>query len=938
MAASGKNDRDTIRIMESLGGRSEVCREQMNLTIERFYYSEELPGYIRTGATPCASGADLRNNKFVHIYSLKEKQGLLPEDYLVPLSYKKQWNENAELSVYTSGDREKKGRQEAKKVLLAYDLEDRLVELFSCVYRCLLAGEKPLSFVNGKKRPEEFGEFSRQVMILVHYLLPKSLRKEADYVSYVQEDSQETHFLFRREGGNYVFDFLNRPQKEMDYVLLEKEFYEKLADAFIKENDEFEHLMEELDSFLCRLNDKRNQLEKCIFAFMASEAGKAEKKEVFFTGVERLMYWARKDESLIPAIKEATQGLDFHAMEEEELLSYLNLLLTGAGGSTKKMVFEELNRMLCYYYKCRDSRFDLILDRIRKKNLHVYEQILKENEKENGFTKMVLFQPIENKGQLEEAIQNHGSFLEEEDYRSYVAQSAYTLYQKEKSKKNQERIEKLGKSADQNLFVKLKQKDVEKVLGKASHVADFLDLTDQMEIDAFEEPIRTMIYQMAFALFQKDYPKLLPEFYPGEKPLVKREKKIGERSHEDDVRRLLLLSEHLSMKKKMEQDLYDYYEKLLLPVFSKLNPKELILISFWNQEDGLETEIYFQVMETIALNRYMILLKEKKEDFYTLDTKEWIHFVLKITNAVEKREKKTAKKAITETKNVILGKKDIFFLAKANQALKNHGVAAIRCPKTLWDSYQVSDFGQFYKAILDITLLKCEESPVYQAMEILYRFTDQKISREEEKKIGSVLKKEPAVGEELLKAMAGLWGKNETLNLDVFYPLLEDRFGQEEAASLMEEYTKENEEGKIIWKDYAKKRKKEVERKMSRKEKQNPWMNVVEDIMSGSIWAVLLGFYGFLFVTLRETTHFLAGYYCSIFTLVFLVLGYLAVFFFGKRKKMTPGRWIYISGVAVFLMNLGLCLDSMKVVKILFVACFLVAFALKVVYYFWKNK
>ena len=38
---------------------------------------------------------------------------------------------------------------------------------------------------------------------------------------------------------------------------------------------------------------------------------------------------------------------------------------------------------------------------------------------------------------------------------------------------------------------------------------------------------------------------------------------------------------------------------------------------------------------TQKISKYQI------EDFYALDTKEWIHFVLKITNAVEKREKKT---------------------------------------------------------------------------------------------------------------------------------------------------------------------------------------------------------------------------------------------------------------------------------------------------------
>lgn len=883
VAATDKNDRKYLRIMENQGARSEVCREEDNLTIERLSYSEELPGYIRSGATPCASGADKRNNKFVHLYSLKETGQMFPEDYLLPLRFKKQWNGEQELSVLQTEEvKTEKGRRDMKKILSAYGLEGRLEELFVCVYRCLLAGEKPLSLVHSGKRPEEFAEFSRQMMILIHYMIPKSLRKEADYVSYVKEDSQEAHFLFRQSGGGFCFDFQGQGRKSREFALMEEEFYQKLAKAFVEEDDGFDQLMNKLDRFLQGLSDKRNQLEKCIFICMASEAGKSKNKEAFFTGVERLMYWARKDKSLISALQDATGDLDFHSMEEEELLSYVNLLLTGAGGETKEMAYRELNRMLRYYYRSQDVRFDQILDRICKKNHSVYEQILKENEAENGFTKMVLYQPIENRIQLKDALKNHESFLEEEDYRYYIANAAYLLYQKAKSEEARKEIASLGKKADKDVFIKLKQKDVEAVLKKAETIEEFVRMADQMEIADFEEPIRKSIYEMAVSL--------------------------------------------------------------LKPEFEKMTPKDLIKISFRNREESAGTAIYLQVIENLAMDVYLQLLKEKREEFYTLNAREWIRFVLKLTGSLENQQKEQAKEAISRTKEAVLAKKDLLFLAEVNQTLKNHGAMPISCTEELWNEYQIRDFAYFYEKVSDISLLKCEDSPVYLALEILYHFAEQKIGKDDTKKLGLVLKKDGQAGEELLQALAALWGKNETLDLDFFYPVLEATCGKEEGRKIIEKAVQGNEKGMAVWKEYEKMCKKEVEKKMRQQEKRNPIANIIDDILSKSIEAVLLGFYGFVYISLREKLMYAEAYRLSVVGLVILLVLNIYVTFSGKTKKQTPGAIIYLAGMGIFLMNMGLSLDTPKAVQIFYGCSAVIAVIMKLIHIFlhqsdqWKKK
>lgn len=931
VAATTNNDRNYLRIMENQGARSEVCREEENLTIERLSYHEELPGYIRTGATPCASGADKRNNKFVHLYSIKEKEKLSPEDYLTPLLFQKQWDGEQKLSVWQT-EGEKKGRKEARRILASYNLENRLEELFADVYRCLLAGEKPLSIVNGEKSPSEFAEFARQMMILIHYMIPVSLRKEADYVSYVKGNSQEAHFLFRQSGGDFTFDFQKKTKKSREFALMEEEFYQKLAKAFLKEDDSFEKFMKKLEHFLLGLFDKRNQLEKCIFACMASEAGKTKNKEDFFIGVERLMYWARKDKSLIPAIQDATADLDFHSMEEGDLLSYVNLLLTGAGGETKEIAYGELNRMLRYYYRAKDDRFDKILDRICKKNRGVYEKILKENDTENGFTKMVLYQPIENRIQLAETVKNHESFLEEKDYRYYIASTAYVLYQKAKSREARQEIARLGKKADQEVFVKLKQKDVETLLKKAKTMEEFFRMTDQMEISEWEEPIRKRVYEIAMELFTSNHPKLLPELYPVK---GKGERGIEAEKQKDEVRLLLFLGQKLSFGDEIKKDLYCYYENLLQPVFKKMMPKELIHVSLGNQEDKAEHDLYFQVVESLAFDCYLALLKEKREEFYQLNKREWIRFVLKL---VKNQEKKKAKEAIAKTREVILAKQDLLFLADINQTLKNYGAMSIGCPKQLWDGYDIQDFAFFYENVADISLIKCEDSPVYLAMEILYHFIEKKAGKEDRKNLRILLKTEKELGEKLLQSLAALWGKNENLNLDFFYEMLEETFGKDNGKKFMEKAVRENEKGLTLWREYEKKHKKEVEKKMRQKEKGNPLANIIEDIMSQSIWAVLLGFYGFMFIRFRASLLFAEGYSLSIKVLIGLVIVYACTTFFGRKKKQTPGAMLYLVGISIFLMNMGLSMDTQKAEVTFYLISAVIALILKVIHVFFRRS
>lgn len=798
IVAASKDDRDSIRIAENFGAKSEVLREE-TVTIERGSFNPEIPGYVRTGVTPCGQGADQRNNKFVHIYSAKMEELKIPEEYLGEISYEREWNGEKTLKPL-SFNVKSEGRAYALRILKKYHLESRLEELFHAVYHCLLTGEKPLTIVDGKRNPGDFGEFSREMMILIHYMIPVYLRKEADYVSYVSESSQEAHFLFGKEAGKYSF-YMNRANEKKLYVLLEKEFYDMLAKAFVKPHGDFEKLMNQMEDILLGLMDKRNQLDKCIFAFMASLVGKEKKKEDYFLSLERLMYWARKDKILIPAIEEATKDLDFHGMQEEELLSYTKLMLTGAGGETKEMALLELNRMACYYEEKKDHRFGLLLDFIRENNARAYEQILLKNE--DGFAKDILYAPIENKATLEKALLYHKGFLAKDKYRTFVVKSAYDLYKREKGASTQEQIADLGKKADEAMFVGLKQKDVEKVLKTAENLNEYLNVVGQMAVENFEQPIKEMIFKYA---------------------VCHKKESVGFTRAEEEA--MLSLGVRLDLSEKMAGELGKYY-------------------------------IY--------------KLKEVK-DVTALDTQAWIRYVLYLSSAIDRIDKKKATEVIKATKNAILKSGDIYLLARANMVLKNHGTPGIHCPKSMWDMLPLQkeeDFKALYDNIPELSYVKCEKSEKYKLAEELYELAEE---------------------------------------------------------------CKSGDKASYAWYEYERLEKKVEEYEMEERGVKKLLQCAAEDITSKTIWAVLFGMYGFFFISLREMLQFMPGYILSIGALVLLVISYGVSTMLGERRQTTPGAIIYVLGVGIFLMNLSLSFDTVMSVVILFVVSIIAAVGLRILY------
>lgn len=803
IVAASKNDRDSIRIAENYGAKSEVLREE-DVTIERGSFCPEIPGYVRTGATPCVQGADQRNNKFVHIYSTQMEELLYPEQYLTKMDYQVAWDGGSDLKPVLKKE-QKTGRDGALQIIKEYELQGRLEELFYDVYHCMLAGEKPLSIVDGKREEKEFEEYSRKMMILIHYMIPPVLRKEADYVSYVKEDSQEAHFLFRKEGGLYRFD-QNKNRAEKNYALLEKDFYKILADAFVRQGSDFESMMDSLQNLLCGLSDKRNQLDKCVFSFMASMAGKEKKKEEFFTSLERLMYWARKDKILIPAITEATKDLDFHGMNEEELLSYTKLMLTGAGGETKEMAYEELNRMICYYYEKKDSRFDLLLAFIKDNNSKVYEKILIKNDTEHGFTKEILYRPIEDKEELEAAIRHYSVFLFEEKYRTFVVESAYALYQQAGTEKKREEIAALGKKADEKLFVRLKQNDVEKVVKAAGNLEEYQKIVSQMAVEDFEQPIKELLckyYQthLERKLNQMDISEVFKE-YPGN-------------------------------QNQQEQ-----------PIFAEIKIE--------------------------LLGKHYRMYMENTKNAAKLNTKDWIRFVLRLSRAMEEIDKKKAKDLIQVTKKAILDSGDIYLLARANKVLYDHGVAGIKCPKSMWDMVPMETEGNFkifYDTVLDLSFVKCSQSSKYKFVQELYELAEE---------------------------------------------------------------CENGDKAVFAWREYEDLEKTAEEYEMGESGLKKLLLFAADDVMSKSIWAVLFGMYGFFFISLREMAKFMPGYILSIGALVLLLIAYIASSLLGEKRYTSPSGIIYTLGVGILLMNLALSFDSVMGVVILFAISIVVAAGLKI--------
>ena len=844
IVAASSRDRDYLRIAGTEGAKSEPYRQKDGIMIERMNYSFELEGIIRTGSVPSKQGADQRNNRFVHIYSTPWKNLKYPEDYLCSLMYATGWNGQEHLKEL-SLEEKKAGRKTARNIVKSYALESRLSELCFAVYHCIMTMDKPLIISDITKKTDDFAEFSREMMILIHYLLPEMLRKEADYVSYVTEMTQEAHFLFSNENlGKNCFS-MNRDNHRDSYTLLEKEFFDRLATAFLKENDEYEIMMDQLAQVISSLADKRNQLEKCILTIMAPYAGRQKQKDNFFESMERLMYWARKDKSLIKPLEDSIRELDFQMMEEDDLFAYTKLMLTGAGGETKNLAFLQLNQMLNYFYKKNQTMFDSLIAYIRENHGGIYEELLVKNYSVDGFTESVLFEPIKDITDLKYAVGLHKSFFNEKEYEDYLITSAYSLYCKASNEEKQNKIDQLAKEVNEDLFISRKKKDVEIVVNQAVDLKEYLHILSKLNLKRLEQPILAFLYRKAVSYLTKE----------NQIDVVLEDK-------------LTAFAAEVSMINEMEEELFAYYKRILNSRIHKMNGKEL-LETYLNKKNA-ETKVYERAITHLYAERYLQLINSDRAAFYKQNTKDWICFVLEVTNQLDK---KTAKELIQSTKQAILHSKDIVMLAKANHTLINHGASPIHCPETMWNEISLDteeDFYKLYEMIEDISLVRCEKSERYQQAKVLYETANHVDGTLEEK-------------------AAYAWKKEKKRNRG-------------------EEAMEENRFLKAF--RYA-----------------------IEDILSKSIWAVLLGFYGFLFVTIREEIGILISYNPSVLFLILLVILYALKVFLAQTRMETPGSVIYIMGIATLLMNWGLALDTIMGIRILFIAAFVLAIAAKVVHY-----
>ena len=858
VAASDK-DRDSLRIAGTEGAKAQPCRTEEGMIVERMNYSQEAGCIIRTGAVPSKQGADQRNNKFVHVLSAPWEDFHYPENYLQSLSYHTEWNGQETLAPLQLADI-KKGRREAVKIAEKYGLNHRMADFIYDVYHCMLTSEKPLVIVNDTMKPVEFAAFSRELMILIHYLLPVNFRKEADYVSYVSEMNQEAHFLFSDQLiGKYCF-LTNGNNKKRNYSLLEKEFFRLLAAAFLNNDQEYDRLIERIDSILEGLLDKRNQLEKCILSVMASNAGGQKEKENYFTSMERLMYWARKDASLLKTLEQSIKELDFHSMNEEELYSYIKLMLTGAGGETKELAFTELDRMLVYYVQKEEKTFFDLICYIRDNHSGMYEELLAANDNETGFTGKVLFRPIENLNELERAVKHHRRFFYQEDYADYLVDKAYEIYCRTSDEEKQLQIESLGKKVHKDKFIAYKKTAVKQVVDHANTLKEYLSIIARMDLSRLENVIHAFLYRRAVSF-------------------LKSEKQLDAKT-EDNI---LVFAAEISMKEEMEAELASYYEKNMNGPIRKLNWNDLISVYFDRKEKtgrntslltGKDsTTISTKVRNRLYANRYLELCEADANGFTKMNTDEWICFVLRVTEGLDEKYKKTAKEMIQKTKQIILQSGNLSLLAEVNHILKNHGTAPIHCPETLWNSVSLedeTDFLHLYASVEDIALLRCEKSDIYRQVKALYETAEKYSGTREEK-------------------AAIAWRRQKT---------------RKKGGDEMDE---------------------------------NPFLKAcyfaLEDILSKSIWAVLLGFYGFLFVTIREEVRILYSYNPSVIFLIVLVGIYIGKSVMGRKRRETPGSHIYVMGIAVLLLNWGLALDTVKGICILFAVAFLLAIGAKIAHY-----
>lgn len=886
VASSDQLDGQMQKNIEKLAASCHVCKKE-NITIEKMVYSRDLATFVTLGATPCAVGADMRENKFVHVYTyMPTQEERIPEEYFADFVYETTWNGEAELPMEFLPDWE----ESCFTILEKYNLKNCLTQFFQVIFRSVCGSQKPCYFLSPSKEPKEFLKFSREIMFLVHKILPAELRKEADYVSFAVDDIEEAHFIFKNstEKENFFDIEENKMGVQNEEIFLEKEFYSSLTDLFLNDQLQYEETLDEISEWLFQLSNSQNCLEKLIWFYFRNDIATGKlglSTSDLLDKVDSFIYWAKKDRQLVPVLETVLGAISPEKLEEKNISVYIKHLLLGEQGETRELVYEELDEIAAYYFKEDRMKFDNIMIMLEQRNHTIYDTLILEyGNKPGKYGEAILHEKIETPQKLKEIIYNHQRLMANSEYKEFLLQESYRLYQEPEYEKNKKIVRSLGERIDKKAFQNLMKEE-------AFEGLEDVGTLDQLKKHVFAIHSTTLSKEIASDLYEKDYQL----FMSGEQDLkesmlfaeiaerlfcAEEAKAVLEEKYRQDLIELTRIEEikeyvvkhgrgenallrpiafsHLLQVCEDFKQLSDFEVDDAVRLATELSDDQSKISLFLDEkrvrnieqvikDSSIEEIVQFPLKDhkekrvyIALLDKYNELVKDKQNARKLLSMKEetWINFVMKLVSPFEAKDEK-AIKAVQMTKDVLKQNRDLGKLYEVNRILDANGYTTISCPEVIWNAVRLSE----------------------------------------------------------VKTALKLWSITDTLTLDHIYELLRKKYGDRKAISFLKEELQGDIRGTKKLQAFFRQRGIDYNQHSS-----NILMEVLYDLLQTYYMSYLFTLFIYLELLFQKTSRLTESYLLCGGVTIFLVSIYCYEKLASRRKSFQLSQ-IYFMGVMVAMLS-----------------------------------
>lgn len=382
-SSSIPKDKKMLKELEKIASSLEPDRVD-GIPVEELVYSPDL-GFVKMIAIPCDAGEDHRNNKKIYLYQPKEKQTEDPAVYLAPDII---WNSSEGDDLDTISIEELQDSQE--NILIKMNLYDRLPDFFRVVFLCLFEKKQSLNIVAPSWPKEEFAARARELMYVIHRILPAPMRKKAGYVSYTEQDIQRVPFYFSSSscGENCLnLDSFGKGTAEHTENGLEDYYFYHLAELYVKKDPLYDVYMKKAAGYLDAGSGTGNELGKLEWLFYGICQKKHREtldKQVLLPRIPELLFWSSKDKALQSTADTMMEILHQSKWNRSEKEEYLHILLEGFTKRAQEVTCGEIKWILQSLYAESPEAGREQLAFIREKNKLVYGLLLSEEYDRKG--------------------------------------------------------------------------------------------------------------------------------------------------------------------------------------------------------------------------------------------------------------------------------------------------------------------------------------------------------------------------------------------------------------------------------------------------------------------------------------------------------------------------------------------------------------------------